>query len=201
MLGQTRHPRLGMTKLSARREPPVPSAQCVFRQIRWLPTGRGVLGPCRADRAHAQSATGLSIRPDSRAPRFDDARCSFPCAGDEPLAVAFTPDGRLLATANFSDGTVSVYEPTQQTQTSVTSAPDPALATQQVTLTATVTPTTDGGTVAFDDGAATIAGCGSQPVNATGTAICSDQRTAEPWQLARVRFRNPPTARVLPGDG
>ena len=40
-------------------------------------------------------------------------------------------------------------------------------------MTATVTPAPDGGTVAFDDGNSTIAGCGSQPVNhASGIAVC-----------------------------
>ena len=42
-----------------------------------------------------------------------------------------------------------------------------------MTYTATVTPTPDGGTVAFTDNGSTISGCGSVTVNtATGKAAC-----------------------------
>jgi hypothetical protein len=49
----------------------------------------------------------------------------------------------------------------------------PSIPGQSVTFTATVTPTPDGGTVAFLDGGATIAGCGTRPVStSTGQATC-----------------------------
>jgi hypothetical protein len=53
----------------------------------------------------------------------------------------------------------------------------PALATQPVTLTATVTPAPDGGAVAFDNCDAAIAGCGAVPVSTT-TGIASCQTSA-----------------------
>ena len=72
------------------------------------------------------------------------------------------------------------------TSTGLTVSPNQSLETQPVTLTATVSPAPDGGTVAFDDGSGTIAGCGAQPINGNGVATCqtsslpagSDQLTA-----------------------
>jgi len=59
----------------------------------------------------------------------------------------------------------------QPTSSSLVASLNSALATQAVTLTATVTPAPDGGTVAFDNGPSVIAGCGA--VNVTsGTASC-----------------------------
>jgi large repetitive protein len=59
------------------------------------------------------------------------------------------------------------------TATSVASSPDPSVAGQVVTYTATVSPAPDGGTAAFTDGGTTITGCGTQPVGiGTGTATC-----------------------------
>jgi hypothetical protein len=69
----------------------------------------------------------------------------------------------------------------------LTASPDPALANQPVTLTATVAPSPDGGTVAFDNGANAISGCGATSVSTSdGVATCmtsslpvgSDQITA-----------------------
>ena len=73
----------------------------------------------------------------------------------------------------------------QPTTSSLVASPNSALATQAVTLTATVTPAPDGGTVAFDNGPSVIAGCGAVNVTA-GSASCqtsslpvgSDQITA-----------------------
>ena len=48
-----------------------------------------------------------------------------------------------------------------------------------MTYTATVTPTPDGGTVAFTDNGSTISGCGSVTVNtATGKATCQATYTS-----------------------
>ena len=59
------------------------------------------------------------------------------------------------------------------TSTRVSSSPNPSAVGGQASYTATVSPRPDGGTVAFEDGTATIAGCGSEPVDpTTGTAIC-----------------------------
>lgn len=59
------------------------------------------------------------------------------------------------------------------TSTTVFSSENPSPVSAQVTYTATVSPTPDGGTVAFTDDALPIAGCGSKPVDsATGEATC-----------------------------
>lgn len=64
---------------------------------------------------------------------------------------------------------------TSPTTTSLSSSPNPTITGQQgeVTYTATVSPTPDGGAVAFTDAGSTIAGCGAQAVDTTtGTATC-----------------------------
>jgi hypothetical protein len=62
---------------------------------------------------------------------------------------------------------------TQQTMTALAPSANPSASGQAVTYTATVSPVPDGGTVAFTDGTATIAGCGAQPVSTTtGQATC-----------------------------
>ena len=69
-------------------------------------------------------------------------------------------------------GTVTATAVAPPTITALTSH-TPSIPGQSVTFTATVTPTPDSGTVAFRDGAATIAGCGTRPVNtSTGQATC-----------------------------
>ena len=61
-----------------------------------------------------------------------------------------------------------------QTAVSVASSANPATVGVPVTYTATVTPTPDGGTVAFFDYDGEIPGCGDQPVSpVTGTATCT----------------------------
>jgi len=62
---------------------------------------------------------------------------------------------------------------TAGTSTSLQSSANPSLPEQQVTYTATVSPTPDGGTVAFTDGGSTISGCESVTLNtSTGEASC-----------------------------
>ena len=65
------------------------------------------------------------------------------------------------------------------TATSLQSSAEPSTVGQQVTYTATVSPTPDGGTVSFTDGGSTISGCGSVGVNtSTGDATCSSTYSA-----------------------
>jgi hypothetical protein len=62
---------------------------------------------------------------------------------------------------------------TSATSTTLASSANPSAAGAQVTYTATVSPAPNGGTVTFSDGTATIADCGSAPVDtSTGQAIC-----------------------------
>src|SRR3989441_996209 len=63
------------------------------------------------------------------------------------------------------------------TSTALASSANPSVVGQNVTYTATVTATapasgTRTGTVDFQDGGVTIAGCGAQPVSVAGTATC-----------------------------
>jgi probable HAF family extracellular repeat protein len=67
---------------------------------------------------------------------------------------------------NLGSGPVS-------TTTALGSSGSPAVIGAQVTYTATVSPAPNAGTVAFNDGGVTIAGCAAQAVNAsTGVATC-----------------------------
>jgi hypothetical protein len=59
------------------------------------------------------------------------------------------------------------------THTTLSSRPNPSVSGDKVTYTAIVSPTPDGGTVAFADGPVPIAGCEAEPVDAdTGDATC-----------------------------
>lgn len=64
--------------------------------------------------------------------------------------------------------------PPSTTTVSVSSSSNPALVNHPVTLTASVAPIPDAGTVAFSDGATAITGCGAVPVSvATPRATCT----------------------------
>lgn len=58
------------------------------------------------------------------------------------------------------------------TATRLTSAAGPSTAGGPVTYAATVRPAPGGGSVAFADGTAPVAGCAAQPVDTDGTATC-----------------------------
>jgi hypothetical protein len=59
------------------------------------------------------------------------------------------------------------------TATAITSSANPSTVHQQVTFTATISPTPDGGTVAFADNGTPISGCGAVAVSvSTGVATC-----------------------------
>ena len=81
----------------------------------------------------------------------------------------------LLRRSAFTASTGSLTETVGQavTTTTVTSSGNPSAVGQTVTYTATVGPVPDGGTVAFSDDGAPIAGCGAEQVaTSTGTATC-----------------------------
>jgi len=64
------------------------------------------------------------------------------------------------------------------TTTTVASSANPSIPGQAVTYTATVSPTDDGGSVAFDDGGTPISGCTGQSLNSSGQATCRVTYTA-----------------------
>jgi hypothetical protein len=68
---------------------------------------------------------------------------------------------------------IGAYEyQASNTTTSLASSENPSTAGGQVTFTATVSPTPNGGTVAVTDGGTTISGCTMVPVSGTGQASC-----------------------------
>jgi hypothetical protein len=108
-------------------------------------------------------------------------------AGTATCAITYAGPGSHSITAiyagdaNFTTSTSATLTQTVNrgnTTTAVASSANPSVSGQTVTYTATVTPTapasgTRTGTVDFQDGGVTIAGCGAQPVSAGGTAICA----------------------------
>ena len=93
----------------------------------------------------------------------------FNTTGPHPITASYSGD------QNFTASTGSLTETVGQavTTTTVTSSANPAAVGQTVTYTATVSPVPDGGTVAFSDDGAPIAGCSSRHVDtSTGTATC-----------------------------
>lgn len=96
-------------------------------------------------------------------------RVTYTATGGHNIAAAYSGDGTY---AGSSSNTVNQTVNKASTTTSLTSSPNPAIAGQHVTYTATVSPAPDGGTVTFQDGGTTISGCGSQPVDSSGKATC-----------------------------
>jgi hypothetical protein len=106
--------------------------------------------------------------------------------GEASCTTEYSAAGEYEPTAEYSGSTDTVYRGARSETLSIT-ASNPATATSTslltssvtptidtpVTFTATVSPTPDGGTVAFDDDAATIPGCGSVAVDvSTSGAAC-----------------------------
>ena len=68
---------------------------------------------------------------------------------------------------------IGAYEfQASSTVTSLASSANPSTAGAQVSFTAAVSPTPDGGTIAFTDGGIVIGGCDAVPVSLTGQASC-----------------------------
>ncbi|MGH8996385.1 MAG: cell wall-binding repeat-containing protein, partial [Acidimicrobiales bacterium] len=83
------------------------------------------------------------------------------------VATDSTSPTHLSATAGFAITVIAM------TATSLASSSNPAATGEEVTYTATVTPTPNGGSADFTDGGTTIGGCGSVPVSTTtGVAVC-----------------------------
>jgi hypothetical protein len=123
-----------------------------------------------------------------------------PVNGIAAVTHTFTATGTHTITAIYVQGAdldfASSTSPSAAvTQTVVSGPPDPTTTTvtssssgivngETVTFTATVTPTppvngTPSGTIAFEDGATVIAGCGSETLSA-GTATCTDASLSAP---------------------
>ena len=99
--------------------------------------------------------------------------------GFDHFATPSAGGGRLFvaAGAKVSALTIAVFPPA--TATTLRSSANPATAGRAITLTATVAPAPDAGTVAFTSGGSALSGCGAVAVtSATGIATCRATLTA-----------------------
>jgi len=123
----------------------------------------GYITGCAAVAVSSGVATCATSTITSTAP--DDVVASY--AGDAQFASS---SGRLTITA--SPATTSLV---------LTSSPAVPTALATATLTATVTPRPDGGSVAFSSADGNVAGCGAEPVDPlTGAATCTTRALAAP---------------------
>ncbi|HEY1445628.1 MAG TPA: Ig-like domain-containing protein, partial [Acidimicrobiales bacterium] len=82
--------------------------------------------------------------------------------------------GTYVGSTRSGTGQIVITAVSGSTATQVVSSANPVVTGQSVTYTATMSPVPDGGTVAFQAGGTTIAGCTSQAVNTTtGQASCT----------------------------
>ena len=106
------------------------------------------------------------------------ASCDVAYAGAGSHAITVTSSGD----PNFVGSTSSVVTQTVNpaaTSTSLASSVNPSVTGQTVTITATLSVNMPGsgtptGTVSFEAGGTTIAGCAAEPVSGTGIAMCAD---------------------------
>jgi hypothetical protein len=108
------------------------------------------------------------------------------------IAVEAIP-GTDYGFSNFGGGNPAM--PVQSAITTTTSIGASATGVttgQKVTYTATVSPTPDGGTIAFDDGGVAIPNCGAQPVNGSGTATCTVTYTAAGTHVVTALYTGSP---------
>ncbi|MHB8329259.1 MAG: YncE family protein, partial [Acidimicrobiales bacterium] len=97
-------------------------------------------------------------------------------AGSAPVGVAVDPTAHTAYVADAGGNNVSVIaqRPAQQATITTLAVSATPTAGEPVTLTATVVPVPDGGTMTFTDNASPISACQSQPVNTTiGQATCT----------------------------
>jgi large repetitive protein len=139
--------------------------------------------------------------------------CSSTCVGGFPQGQAVvlteTPasgtvfdgwSGACTGTSTTCNVTMSAdqtvgaqFSTATATSTSVGSSQSPSQVAQQVTFTATVTPTPDGGAVAFTDGGAPIDNCGLVPVDTgTGEATCQTSFSSVGSQPIQAHYSGDP---------
>jgi len=100
---------------------------------------------------------------------------TYTAAGTHPITAVYNGDTNFDAspTSNTVTQVVNAAPPTT-TSTTLVSSGSPSTAGNSVTYTATVSPTPDGGTVAFSDNGTAISTCQTQAVNVTtGQATCA----------------------------
>jgi hypothetical protein len=123
-----------------------------------------------------KSGTIYGLDPNSGATR---SRFSIPESGSDVnhFATPSAGGGKLFAASGdqVTAFTIAQMPGTTATTTSLTSSRNPTFAGSSLTLTATVAPTPDGGTITFADGGKTISGCSGIVVSTAtgGRAVCN----------------------------
>jgi hypothetical protein len=115
--------------------------------------------------------SGCGAQPVNTSTGKATCEVTYEGAGVHHVKAAFSgsPDNSYIASQTASPITVVSV---QTTTTTLSAGPSPTVG-QALTYAATVSPTPNGGTVAFKDEGATISGCGAQAVNtSTGKATC-----------------------------
>ena len=94
---------------------------------------------------------------------------TYTAAGSHSVVAVYSGDPSDQGSTSF---TLTQAVAPAATATTLVSSSDPSAVGGQVTYTANVSPTPDGGTIAFTDAGTTIAGCGAAPVGGAGNAVC-----------------------------
>ena len=109
-----------------------------------------------------------------------DASGNAPCAvtlataGSHPIVATYSGDAAFAGSASAPlDQVVSDAPPPTATTTALSSSPNPSALNEEVTYTASVGPTPDGGTVSFTDNGVAIDACQSVALDAAGNAPCA----------------------------
>lgn len=97
---------------------------------------------------------------------------SFPASTTTVRGITVTPDTTDSNLWTSGNGQVTISYTMIPTTTTVNCVPNPSIVGQNVTCTATISPSDATGTVEFQDGASTIGSCAAVPVT-TGSAACS----------------------------
>jgi len=122
--------------------------------------GVGISGPC--DLATVNTSTGKAT-----------CQVTYATAGPHSIQATYSGDTNYAGSPSTALNQQVVSHSVTPTHTSVQSSANPSATGASVTYTATVSPTPDGGTVAFTDGGLGISGCGTVAVNtSTGQATC-----------------------------
>ena len=102
-------------------------------------------------------------------------QATYSGVGTHPIGATYSgdPDDQSSTSAGLTQAVGMAAS-----ATTLASSGDPSAVGAQVTYTASVTPIPAGGTVAFADGAAGIAGCGAVAVDGGGDATCQATYTA-----------------------
>jgi uncharacterized protein YjbI with pentapeptide repeats len=123
----------------------------------------------------ATSVAGAVVTwpPGEPLPGATPGTCTPPSSGSTlPIGTTTLTCQVLDDQGNLAAGTFTVTVNPLPTTTSLTSSTNPSLVGQQVTYTASVSPTPNGGTVDFSDEGTNIAGCEAVPLSGA-SASCS----------------------------